>query len=98
MPNPPLPVGAEPDIWQQDDHPYRVLYGASRGIAGRDDVIVGTTAIQFSDGRINDRRVHEDPHVYVETNSDKGLSSEQARELAALLIEAADEVDRWSAR
>jgi hypothetical protein len=75
-----------------------VLYGVSRGITGRDDVIVGTTALQFSDGSVDDGSGHEDPHVYAETNSDSGLSSGQARGLAAVLLEAAAEVDRWAGR
>ena len=29
------------NIWQDDARPYRVLFGVSRGIEGRDDVIVG---------------------------------------------------------
>ena len=42
--------------------------------------------------------MHENPDVYVETHSDGGLSSAQARELASVLIDAADEVDRWAIR
>ena len=33
------------------------------------------------------------PHVYL---GDDGLTSVQARELAAALIETADELDRWA--
>jgi hypothetical protein len=97
MPDVPLPSGAEPDVWVDESPPlYRVLYGVSRGIAGRDDVLVGTTAIQFADGRIDDGSVlHEPPHVYL---NDDALTSVQARELAALLIEAADEVHGWAGR
>jgi hypothetical protein len=35
-------------------------------------------------------------HVYVETNTDTPLTREQARELAAVLLECADELDRWA--
>jgi hypothetical protein len=35
------------------------------------------------------------PHIYVETNNGTPLTRAQAMELAALLIEAADEIDRW---
>jgi len=97
-PHPPVPVGAEPDVWVDDTVPYRVLYGASRGVSGRDDVIVGTSAIQLPYGPIDGGTVPEQPHVYVETNQDRGLSSAQARELAALLVGSADEVDGWAAR
>ena len=35
----PHPAAVEPDIWQDDvSAPYRVLYGGSRGMEGRDDV------------------------------------------------------------
>jgi hypothetical protein len=69
-----------------------VLLGEVRGINGvnTDHVSVQPTAIQFSDGRIDDGSVHEPPHVYL---ADNALTTTQARELAALLIEAADVVD-----
>jgi hypothetical protein len=58
-------------------------------------VSVQPTAIQFSDGRVDDGSVHEPPHVYL---ADNALTAAQARELAATLIEAADEVDGWASR
>lgn len=58
----------------------------SGGITAHDDAIVGTTAIQWPDGRIEDGRV-EPPHVYVETNNDTPGTREQAREPAAVLVE-----------
>jgi hypothetical protein len=97
-PDVPVPPGARPDAWQ-DDSPfaYRVLLGEVRGIDGvdTDHVCVQPTAIQFADGRVDGGSVHEPPHVYLR---DDALSAAQARELAALLIEAADEVDGWLAR
>jgi hypothetical protein len=41
--------------------PYRVVFGELRGIDGVDidRVSVQPTAIQFSDGRVDDGRVHE---------------------------------------
>src|ERR1700681_599658 len=98
LPAVPVPAGARPDTWQDDSPlPYRVLIGERRGIDGvdTDDVSVQPTAIQFSDGRISDGSVHEPPHVYL---ADNALTSTQARELAATLIEAADEVDGWAAK
>ena len=73
-----------------------MLLGELRGIDGVDidRVSVQPTAVQFADGRIDDGGVHEPPHVYL---GDDALTSPQARELAPLLVEAADEVDGWSA-
>jgi hypothetical protein len=88
-PDVPIPPGARPDTWQEDvPQPYRILLGDVRGIDGRDidHVSVQPTAVQFADGRIDDGGVHEPPHVYLR---DDGLTAMQARELAALLVEAA---------
>jgi hypothetical protein len=98
IPDVPAPAGARPDTWQEDvPQPYRILLGDVRGIDGRDidHVSVQPTAVQFSDGRVDDGSVHEPPHVYL---CDDGLTAMQARDLAALLIAAADEVDRWAAK
>ena len=89
------PPGSTPDIWEYNTaHPYRVVYGRPRGI-DLENLPVGTTAIQFSDGTVDDGSVHEPPHVYLD---DRSLTSAQARGLAALLLEAADEVDRGANR
>jgi hypothetical protein len=90
----PVPRGARPDTWQND---HRVLLGEVRGIDGVDTdlVCVQSTAVQFSDGRIDDGSVHEPPHVYLR---DDALSAAQARELAALLVESANQIDGWAAK
>src|ERR1700682_2614559 len=98
IPDVPVPPGARPDTWQDDSPlPYRALLGEVRGIDGVDTdlVCVQVTAVQFSDGRVDDGSVHEPPHVYLR---DDALSAAQAHALAALLIEAADEVDGWVKR
>jgi hypothetical protein len=98
IPDVPVPPGARPDAWQDDSPlPYRVLLGEVRSIDGLhvDVVNVQVTAIQFSDGRVDDGSVHEPPHVYLR---DDALTTTQARDLAAVLIEAADTVDRWAAK
>ena len=70
------------------------LFGELRNIDARSNyTTVQATAVQFADGRIDDGRVHEPPRVYL---GDDALTSAQARELAALLVESADEVDRWA--
>ncbi len=84
--------------WQDDSPlPYRILLGEVRGIDGvdTDHVSVQPSAVQFSDGRIDDGSVHEPRYVYLR---DDALTTTQARELAATLIEPADEVDGWAAR
>ena len=95
-PDVPVPAGAEADIWAGD---YRILYGVSRGVIGH-TLIVQTTAVQLLDGTVDDGQgpAEEPPAISVEVHPDRHLTSEQARDLAAVLIESADEVDRWSAR
>jgi hypothetical protein len=93
IPDVPVPPGVEPDAWQNDvPQPYRVLFGVLRNTDGVEYTTVQATAYQYTDGRIEDGSVREAPHVYL---GDDALSSSQARELAAALIEAADEADGW---
>jgi hypothetical protein len=40
--------------------------------------------------------VPEPPLVHFQHNTDSGLNSDQCRELAAVLLEAAAELDRWA--
>jgi hypothetical protein len=98
IPNVPIPPGARPDTWQDDSPlPYRILLGELRAIEGLDvdRVSVQATAVQYADGRIDGGGELEAPCVYL---GDDALSSSQARELAAVLIKTADEVDGWAAR
>ena len=90
-PDVPLPTGVEAaGGWQLNDRlPYRVVLGEDRGVTDH-NVVVHTVAIQFADGRIADARIKA-ATVY----SGRGLSSTQARELAAALLEAADQLDGW---
>jgi hypothetical protein len=92
-----LPTGvAAVDDWQPNDPlSYRVVLGAGRGVTDH-KVRVQTAAIQFADGRIDDGRIAA-PSVTISRASfnGRGLSSTQARELAARLLEAADELDGW---
>src|ERR1700730_13781592 len=92
-PHVPLPAGAVfGDIWEGDD-PERVVWGANRGITDS-DLIIWTSAMQRTDGRIYSES--EPPKVHVDGGVD--LNSDQARELAAALLEAAAELDGWSGR
>ena len=95
----PVPDGATAeDDWQNGTpQPYRTLFGEVRTVDGIhvDRVSVQVTALQFRDGQLDDGSVYEPPHVYL---GDEALSTGQARALAAVLISAADEADRWAAK
>jgi hypothetical protein len=68
--------------------------GPNRGITDT-DVIIGPSAIQLADGRIA-LEENEPPRVHIEGNVD--LNSDQARELASVLLEIAAELDGWAGR
>ena len=97
LPDVPTPAGAEHDgTWAEDDlQPYRVIYGVSRGVVGH-QLALQTSALQYADGNIN--TTDDPPRVSLDIHYDSGLTSDQARDLAASLIEAATEVDGWVAR
>jgi hypothetical protein len=99
IPPVPLPTGATTvDDWQHDDpQPYRVILGADRKVTDH-KLTVSPSAVQWGDGSVDDGRI-EVPHVYVyDVDEGNPLNSDQARELAAALLEAAAEVDGWSAK
>ncbi len=99
VPNVAPPTGAViVDDWQQDDpHPYRVVIGAERTVTDH-KVRVSSSAVQWADGRVDDGRI-EAPQIYVfELDESNPLHSDQTRELAAVLLEAADEIDGWAKR
>jgi hypothetical protein len=87
--NVPLPTGvAAVDDWRPNDPlPYQVVLGEGRGVTDH-NVVVHTVAIQFADGRIDDGRIKA-PTVTISHAgyNGRGLSSTQARELAARLLE-----------
>lgn len=91
---PPLPSGATGSTgWEIDEgDPSRVICGDARGADGH-DLTVQLSAIQYQDGRLD--TVREPPSVYIDGFGDCGLSIVQTRAFAALLTEAADELDRW---
>jgi hypothetical protein len=97
LPNTPLPAGAVcNDDWQpMTRHAYRWIHSPNRGITGH-PAIVWSSAIQWADGSIDDGRI-EAPCISVDITWEEGLSTEQARELAAALVESADEIDGWVA-
>jgi hypothetical protein len=97
-PDVPLPPGAENgDNWERgDDGPERVIMGPSRGITDAGNARIWTSAIQLANGRIAVEEASEPPLVHLEGDFD--LNSDQARELAAVLLEAAAELDSWVGR
>jgi hypothetical protein len=83
-----LPDGAAvADDWDGDDSPQRVVFGPERGVTGH-QVVVRTSCVQACDGRIGSQEVSISGDA-----QDRGLQSWQARELAAVLLAAADEID-----
>src|ERR1700730_12697463 len=103
-PDIPLPTGAGfGDLWQsvgaKDAH--RVIMGDNRGVTDT-DVIVWTSAIQFWDGSLDTDGEIEMPSLHIDgggvSSAISNLNSDQGRELAAALLEAATELDRWAGR
>jgi hypothetical protein len=93
----PVPPGAEArHDWESDDPPrlpWRIVYGRTRKLKdGRGEV--ETSALQYADGTIN--TADDPPRISVNTYTDDGLTIAEARELAAMLMDAADEVDGWT--
>ena len=88
-----LPAGATPDSEGFTGPPgnrTRVINTAPRPVPGRRDVRVIASAIQHGNARITD------PAVIV-ARADSGLTPDDARALAALVLEAAAEVEGWLA-
>jgi hypothetical protein len=91
-PGVPLPEGIEM-AGELDLDGYRDLYGVDHSVTVQ-AVRVYAFGSQLSDGTIYDlagRLAHGE-------DSGPNLNSDQARELAAALLEAAAEVDGWAAR
>jgi hypothetical protein len=84
----PLPsFAADSDVQLDGTDSYRVVMGRNRE--------VGTTAVQYLDGRIDAGRDGDAPQVWI---GDTGFSTDVARALASALIAAADELDTAVAR
>jgi hypothetical protein len=98
----PLPAGfVEADDWQASgpDLPFRIIYGVKRPVTDH-EVFVSTAAAQWADGSIDDGLVETPNAALLEGQGDTGvrLNSDQARELAAALLAAADELDGLAQR
>ncbi|MFN3007402.1 hypothetical protein ACK12G_29395 [Mycolicibacterium wolinskyi] len=78
---------------------YRAVFGPDRTVTDH-PARVYPGAVQLADGTIEDIDVSS-PCVYVsngESESLPGLNSDQARELAAALLECAAQLDGWVQR
>ena len=92
VPDVPLPAGAD-DVGDFDCDGYRDIYGVDRTVTDH-AARVYAFGSQAADGRLYDLA------VYIADGDAAGpiLNSDQARELAAALLEAANELDGWAAR
>jgi len=99
-PSVPVPAGTTADDWQRGDPmPYRFVFGANRGITDH-TVCISTASVQWADDSIDDGQIEAPSASFLNGDTEviSGLNSDQLRELAALILEAADELDRWVAR
>lgn len=106
-PEVPLPSGAKWDgDWNDEEPPYvtyRIIHGRDRVVGGPIEHFGGhttglaeveTSACQLIDGTLE---VDDPPQIQVHVYRDIGLNPEEARQVAALLLEAADEIEGWVA-
>ncbi|MGE0221117.1 hypothetical protein [Mycolicibacterium sp.] len=84
------------DDWGSGGEDRRVILGHDRRVLDS-DVFVGTSCIQWRDGRIADGTDDDAPTVYLD-GAPASLNSDQARILAALLLESAALIDGWVQR
>jgi hypothetical protein len=88
------PHGFTADPWEdttcREPNPWRLIHGPSRVVTDHEGA-VRIRAVQYGDSRV------EDVEIMVWPNDD-GPNSDQARELASALLQAADAIDGWTAR
>lgn len=94
----PLPPGADMACLWEGDPAYRTVFGVDRTVTDS-TARVYTAAIQLADGSLDDGSI-EAPGLYVCDGERDGLhlNSDQARELASVLLQAAAELDGWVTR
>jgi hypothetical protein len=96
-PDVPLPAGAvEASQWEQRELPYRLINNAGQITTDHENWLDLDASCLRADGTIDEGRIML-PQVYVD-GGDRGFNSDQARELASALLEAAAELDRWAGR
>ena len=91
----PPPHAADVDDWDRTGERY--VHGVDHHITDS-DLAVFTTCFQNRDGSIQGDAAEGDegPRVFLDQGVD--LNADQARELAALLLDLAAQVDRWVTR
>ncbi len=83
------PAGLTADIWQgHGPERHRVLTTVPRSISGQPDIIITGHIVQLGDATLDPT---DPPYVYIE-GADVALPPQQARELAAEILAAADEI------
>ncbi len=93
---PTLPAGANGDIWELHKGRFgRVIWATPRFIPDREDVLIAASAVKLDDGSIDDGSHSEAPMLHIEISGCRALNTAQARELAAAILAAADEIDGW---
>ncbi|WP_155765491.1 hypothetical protein [Mycobacterium colombiense] len=94
---PPPPGFIAPDLWEagwilsrDETRAWRLVYRHAQTVTDH-GAYACVRAVQYSDGSL------EDVEILVNgAGSDDPLNSDQARELAAALLEVATEVDGWA--
>jgi hypothetical protein len=94
-----LPLAAVmADKWEPIVPTWRVVFGATRDIAGAHGVVgtVRPTVIQFADGTVDDGTRIEPPVIHIQIDAGEALTAVQTRQLAQLLIGAATEAEQMA--
>ena len=69
-----------------------LVFGPRRSITTRPDVGIITTCVRRQDGSID---TSEPVGLFIECGGHEPITADQARQLAARLLEAATELDNW---
>jgi hypothetical protein len=101
FPDVPLPAGAvvDDDAWALWDNECRMFRGPDRVVLnGAAEIVaeVRTTGMQLPDGSVDNGEDAPTIDIYMSIPGD--LGSAEVRKLAAMLLEAADQIDGWVTR
>jgi hypothetical protein len=92
-------ASAPPDSWADWNNEFRVIHTDGRRVSGCGCMVYGS-ALQFPDGHVDDGTLdpNDPPGICIDFDSSTNLTTDQARELAALIVSTADELDGWTRR